>query len=612
MTNNRIHLAGRFSLFLIAVLTIGCIGDPPGYQQNQENQEDNQTEETPVPVRIIEPISETVYTNDSVTFELEIDDGEGVYDVELVIGETEEFDEEAIASMEDSLLFTWSTLERTPGTYQIQVKYSVEEETYFLDDERTIIVDRRAPAIDSVSPEPGISETRPASPIEVTFDEPLLASSVSVETVQFVNGEEELSYTVALSADRQTITVEFDLTDIVVPLDATLSFDGVTDPAGNEVDEVLNWYVPAWLEESIDAEYLQAFRIVEIDGQEYLLGIHQTEEGVETTIQIFEAKDGAWEHILTSENFTTIHALDAAVHDGLIYVAYLTTQAPNRRARLLVFDPDDESLEASAVCHLASGQDIGRASLSLTMKDESGLIAIANHEKLYVHEFEDQDFCDAFEPTFDIDEYSYVRPETVRTNIRADDRKEVIFSHCTIPGVCSSTHTRHITKAATAEEWTISPGTFSMTSVNNDCDKFNGFDVVFSSEGPFSVMSYRNQCPGVPFARGGKGTGLGLSYIADVGVANLIPGNDTESVYRPSMVATGNTTSDVLFAAPKRLELLAASQGSLQWVNTVETGLPVGNTQTTQYHAADLFRTSQGTTVVFLFGAKVHIFRANQ
>lgn len=103
--------------------------------------------------------------------------------------------------------YTWSTLDRDEGSYESGLRFDVDGVEQLDSDIRTVIVDRSPPTIVSSTPEQDAEHVPAAPPITVTFSEPLLADSVTTETVKLSLGGQEIDYTVTLSGDGLTVTL---------------------------------------------------------------------------------------------------------------------------------------------------------------------------------------------------------------------------------------------------------------------------------------------------------------------------------------------------------------------------------------------------------------------
>lgn len=558
-------------------------------------------------VAFTEPVAATVYTNDSVDFVIEvIGDAE---DIRLVTS-----DDTLIATLDATLSTTWSTVALDEGPYEVQIHYSVDGVDSVHDEVRTVIVDRTAPVIVSSTPEAGASDVDPATPITVTFNEPLDPASLTTDTVMVFIGPDLIASTFTLSADGLVLTLEFAPALAVQPYGASVVLDGITDLAGNETLTKFDWYVPSWIEETVNgALNLSMYTILEVNGVEYLIARQRPT----ASVMVFKATAGEWSEV-ASESFDSVTAVAATTKGDKIFIAIsnliIDGQTQDRSLRLLEFDTAHDTLIVK------DGEPIfakgaGDTALDLSVQDNDGIIVAAFGGDLYAFEFNGEDLI-MIKSTIALDAYPDTRVENVKTQIDSDLKREIIFAQCTqrVDGVCRATSLRHLTRTALEDTWTQETGIFNvLPNVGDTCDKFIGFDGYLVDGGaPLGLMSYRTLCTeGIPAAQARTGSGFSLPNSGQLNLADRLPGQDLDSIYTP-FVAAGSAPSSynsyyVLYAATNRLELARYQD----WVSTVDTGLTPGLTPGTQYVEPGLFYTSQGLLVVFSFGTSTHIFRVN-
>ncbi|MCP3102616.1 Ig-like domain-containing protein [Myxococcus sp. K15C18031901] len=184
-------------------------------------------------MRITAPAG-TAHTNGVLEVRLELT-GDPPERVELLR------DGEPFATVESPYAFRWDTRELPEGTYRLTAR-AVFGETPFTSEERQVVVDRTAPQVVSRSPTAGATEVWVKSPIQAVFSEPLLASTVTDDSVRLTVGDVEVARTVSLSADGRTVTVSPNAPP-TAPAPGSLTLAAtLTDLAGNTlVDATAPW-----------------------------------------------------------------------------------------------------------------------------------------------------------------------------------------------------------------------------------------------------------------------------------------------------------------------------------------------------------------------------------
>jgi Big-like domain-containing protein len=200
---------------------------------------------TPSSISITAPTSPT-YTNGSVEISVAV---QGVTDTSITLqanGSTIG----TVAPPQNS--FEWDTTSTAEGSYQLTAATNVGGRT-LTSSPITIVVDRTAPTIKTLTPTPGASNVVLAAPLVLTFSEPVVASAITPSFVSVAAGAVTVPTTLTTSADAQTVTVEItDKSTLTLPATFTASFSttGITDLAGNQL--VLpaaswTWMVPDWI-----------------------------------------------------------------------------------------------------------------------------------------------------------------------------------------------------------------------------------------------------------------------------------------------------------------------------------------------------------------------------
>lgn len=105
------------------------------------------------------------------------------------------------------------------------------------EDSRQVVVDRTSPEIIDSTPDADAVDVPSATAVSITFDEPIHPDSVSPTTITLDLGVQNVAYTTELAADGLSVAIDYDRTAASTPYDVTLTVDGVTDLAGNPVDD---------------------------------------------------------------------------------------------------------------------------------------------------------------------------------------------------------------------------------------------------------------------------------------------------------------------------------------------------------------------------------------
>ncbi|WP_257458186.1 Ig-like domain-containing protein [Archangium lipolyticum] len=151
-----------------------------------------------------------------------------------------------------SYQYTWDTSQETEGEYQLTARATRGGAT-FTSSARTIKVDHTAPKVKTQSPAPGATAVAVRDTIQVTFDEPLKASTVTDASVVLgTAGASNVAKTLSLSADGRTLTLT-PSAPLTLPATVTINLGSstapLTDLAGNALTASTPWTftVPAWL-----------------------------------------------------------------------------------------------------------------------------------------------------------------------------------------------------------------------------------------------------------------------------------------------------------------------------------------------------------------------------
>lgn len=563
-------------------------------------------------VAFVKPEAQTVYTRDSV--ELELEAAGDVSEFELVLDADEVLDTFAGLNL---IFTTWSAEGRDEGSYELSLRYTVDGTQRVHEDTRTVIVDRTAPTITGSTPLAN-SETalaRANEPITVTFNEPMDPASMTAETMTLEVENQSFEYTISLSADGLTATLDFDRDLVLTPYEATLTLAGVRDLAGNVLEgtTTLWWFVPSWFQESIAADVanLALYHVLEIDGVEYLIA-RQVNQNPVSSIKVFRNQEGEWTEVAASAAHPLgIWAMDATIHENKIVIAFSVIEADQRRIRMLVFDPANDSLNTRGG-FVAHGNTEGNAvSLSLAMRDDRILIAATNNGELRI--FESIASTLPSTNTVALTDFPNLKSEKIVARIRPDLTRDVVFAQCNNAVVpCPLNYIRHIKKANDDTSWELIPGTMTTNADVGQCDKFESFDALFEGDEPISILAHRGTCTnGASLARGMTGEGLKTSIFSNKDLTELIPEFSGDKKVNTHMTHHDGVIH-VLFTTENRLDLTRVEGNTLAYVSFVMTGLIPGANANNQFRWTEFFQTSRGKVAFFRFGATTYVFRFNE
>ena len=611
---------------LLVALTTGCGDDPEDNQNQNQNQNvgdadgdgepgdgdsepgdgDSEPGDGDGDVFFVLPAQATVYANSTVTFEVGTTDG--VEDVSLVIDETD-----TLAELESSLTYTWdpAATDYDEGLYEIGIHYTLAGEELIHDGTRTIIVDRTAPELVHTSPEDGSENVWPAAPLVLHFTETLDPESLTTDTLNLAIGDQDVDYTIHLE-DGMIVILELDQTQATTPYEATLTIDGVTDLAGNEVESTtISWSARTWVEESFvdnDDYTLSLVNIVEVDRQDYLIA-RNTTGGVAATIKVFKLGIGEWTEVASSGGYAEgIWALDTAVVGDDIIIAFSPREGSHTRARLAIFDSTDDSFEALVGFSANGAADPAGLSISVAADaDKTLIVGVANGE-IRVRELVGTEFANSAS-TLAIDAYERIRPGAT-AHIGADGTLEIVFAQCDDTEFCDQVSLRHITKSAEETEWTLEDGLFETSAGDGSCDKFFGFSAFMQDGDPIAVMTKQHSCTdGEPRAIARRGMGFETPVLDLTNLLEELPGATADDKYYPT-IAPNNNGYDVVLSSAHSIDLMRIDEdNNLIWMNRVDTGMTTGDTLSTQYSHQYFAHTAVGRVVFFRFGATHHIFR---
>lgn len=195
-------------------------------------------------VRWSVPSKATVYANTSQTLQATVEGGTAEA-VELREGSV------VLSRVTTSpYTYSWDTTQVSEGEHRVTA-YAIRGGQEFASLDRTIIVDRTAPTIATRTPAQGESNVSVRTPIEVTFSEPLKASTVTATNVTLSANGTLVAQAATLSSDgrRLTLTPTVSLpTPSMMTVNLGTPEQPVTDLAGNPVVVGAPWTfaVPVW------------------------------------------------------------------------------------------------------------------------------------------------------------------------------------------------------------------------------------------------------------------------------------------------------------------------------------------------------------------------------
>ena len=154
-----------------------------------------------------------------------------------------------MATLNPPYSYTWDVSTTADGSHTLVARATRGSET-FESNARTIVLDHVAPNIVTMTPIPGATNVTQGSPVEVTFSEPILDTTVTDASVTVMSdlAPTNVTKTLSLSADGKTLTI---VPNPSRPFGATLTVTlstNLTDAAGNAL--VLPSMPWKWLEEA--------------------------------------------------------------------------------------------------------------------------------------------------------------------------------------------------------------------------------------------------------------------------------------------------------------------------------------------------------------------------
>jgi hypothetical protein len=191
-------------------------------------------------VAITSPLSATVYTRGSVTLQVVVSGNPDT--VQLLRNGS------SLVNLTPPYQYVWDTTAEDEGTYTITAR-AIRGTEHLDSDPRMIVVDRTPPRAIAFIPAPESPSVWQRAPISVRFSEPLLRSSVTVDSIRITDMNDDVVGTsAALDTEGTTLTIA-SAPPVVVPnlLTGTL-LAGMTDRAGNPlIVSEWTWTLPDWV-----------------------------------------------------------------------------------------------------------------------------------------------------------------------------------------------------------------------------------------------------------------------------------------------------------------------------------------------------------------------------
>lgn len=193
---------------------------------------------THLTVTLLAP-SATARTNDIVDVQVQVAGGTPEK-VELLV------DDQILTTLTSPYTYRWSTRPVAEGSHQLFARATLGSES-FTSETREVVVDRTPPQVASRTPEPGAKDIWVRQPIEVSFSEPIKASTLTSDSVRLMAGTTDVPVTVSLSADGAKLSVT-PSSRILVPNTVKLTLSAaITDSAGNPLNlpaDAWSWSLP--------------------------------------------------------------------------------------------------------------------------------------------------------------------------------------------------------------------------------------------------------------------------------------------------------------------------------------------------------------------------------
>lgn len=239
----------------------------------------------------------------------------------------------SVGPLSASHSLNWEAWLLPEGPHVLAVR-AIRNSQVFTSPERTVTVDRTLPRMTSQTPANAAFLVPAGTAIHATFSEPLLASSVSSQSIQLTVNSTPFSADVSLSGDGRALTIS-PRTPLLVDSQVAVTIDAaVTDLAGNRVEATSRdwrWTIPSYLlvgeplRDGIPDASLIDRASLRIDRDSRIL-VTWAQHG---SVHVRRWNGGAWESLggpLKSGATNTLHVLESALQidaEGRPLVAWL-------------------------------------------------------------------------------------------------------------------------------------------------------------------------------------------------------------------------------------------------------------------------------------------------
>jgi hypothetical protein len=146
--------------------------------------------------------------------------------------------------------FPWDTRAESQGLHNLVAEALIGGQTV-VSPGVSIMIDRTAPTVVSMTPAPSATDVVLRQPISVTFSEPILASTFSTSSISLKVGSVTMPASATLAADGKSATLTItDLNAFGLPATFSATFaPTITDAAGNHLTPPASWSwtVPDWI-----------------------------------------------------------------------------------------------------------------------------------------------------------------------------------------------------------------------------------------------------------------------------------------------------------------------------------------------------------------------------
>jgi hypothetical protein len=269
------------------------------------------------PTVAISSPSVDVFVRGSVTFQVVV--GESPDSVDLLK------DGAVLATLVPPYTYVWDTALEMEKVYSITARANKAGAAAVLSAPRQVTVDRTAPTVVSRVPGSGAMNVFLADEMSVTFNEPLLASSVTSAGVQLKQGANVVTTTATPDATGTKVILK---PTVLPSLSATLKvvLNGLTDRAGNVLAPVESTFgAPDW--QSPGTQPLNATNAGQIgrpalafDAQGHAVAAWSLSD---VTLAAARFVDGVWTSLGTTSGSVASMALDSSGNPVVAFAEYI-------------------------------------------------------------------------------------------------------------------------------------------------------------------------------------------------------------------------------------------------------------------------------------------------